>query len=75
MESNTRILMHSLTDVRTLFLSQALYTMMEKDVQVSGRPKDQELLKTAADAAAQEFEEKIGYKVKLEVNEELGDKS
>jgi len=49
--------------------------MMEKDVQVSGRPKDQELLKTAADAAAQEFEEKIGYKVKLEVNEELGDKS
>jgi len=67
--------MHSLTDVRTLFLSQALYTMMEKDVQVSGRPKDQELLKTAADAAAQEFEEKIGYKVKLEVNEELGDKS
>jgi len=54
---------------------QALYTMMEKDIQVSGRPKDQELLKTAADAAAQEFEEKVGFKVKLEINDGLGDKS
>ncbi|GAA5835848.1 hypothetical protein JCM3766R1_005867 [Sporobolomyces carnicolor] len=54
---------------------QALYTMMEKDIQVSGRPKDQSLLKKAADEAASEFEEKIGFKVKIEVDEELGDKS
>ncbi|GAA5899781.1 H(+)-transporting V1 sector ATPase subunit E [Sporobolomyces salmoneus] len=54
---------------------QALYTMMEKDIQVSGRPKDQSLLKKAADEAASEFEDKIGFKVKIEVNEELGDKS
>lgn len=56
-------------------LPQALYTMMEKDIQVSGRPKDQSLLKKAADEAASEFEEKIGFKVKIEVDEELGDKS
>lgn len=54
---------------------QALYTMMEKDIQVSGRPKDQSVLKQAAEDAAGEFEEKIGYKPKIEVDEELGDKS
>ncbi|GAA6017531.1 hypothetical protein JCM11491_006856 [Sporobolomyces phaffii] len=54
---------------------QALYTMMEKDIQVSGRPKDQSLLEQAAKDAASEFEEKAGFKVKIEVNDELGDKS
>jgi hypothetical protein len=49
--------------------------MMEKDIQVSGRPKDQSVLKQAAEDAAGEFEEKIGYKPKIEVDEELGDKS
>ncbi|GAA5853118.1 hypothetical protein JCM8547_000207 [Rhodosporidiobolus lusitaniae] len=54
---------------------QALYTLMEKDIKVSGRPKDLELVKKAADEAAREFEENSGVKVSLEVNDELGDKS
>lgn len=48
---------------------------MEKDIQVSGRPKDQSLLAKAAEEASSEFEEKVGFKVKIEVNEDLGDKS
>lgn len=55
--------------------SQALYTLMEKDIKVSGRPKDQKLLETAAKDAAEEFEKNAGFKVHLEVNDELGDKS
>jgi vacuolar-type H+-ATPase subunit E/Vma4 len=57
------------------FPSQALYTLMEKDIKVSGRPKDQKLLETAAKDAAEEFEKNAGFKVHLEVNDELGDKS
>ncbi|GAA5821348.1 hypothetical protein JCM10212_000983 [Sporobolomyces blumeae] len=54
---------------------QALYTLMEKDIHVSGRPKDKALLEKAAEAAAKEFEDKAGYKVKIDVDDELGDKS
>ncbi|GAA5944071.1 H(+)-transporting V1 sector ATPase subunit E [Sporobolomyces koalae] len=54
---------------------QALYTIMEKDIQVSGRPRDQELLKKAAESAAKEFEESVGFKVKIETDDQLGDKS
>ncbi|GAA5964068.1 hypothetical protein JCM3765_000889 [Sporobolomyces pararoseus] len=54
---------------------QALFTMMEKEIQVSGRPKDKSLLEKAAQDAAGEFEDKVGYKPKIEVDEELGDKS
>lgn len=56
-------------------IEQALYTLMEKDTTVSGRPKDQELLKKAVDEAAKEFKDKSGLDVKCEVNDELGDKS
>lgn len=54
---------------------QALFTMMEKDIKVSGRPKDSNLLEKAAEEAAKEFEDKVGYKPKIEVDQELGDKS
>lgn len=48
---------------------------MEKDTTVIGRPKDRKLLDNAAEEAAAEFEKEAGFKVKIEVNEELGDKS
>ncbi|GAA5908573.1 hypothetical protein JCM5296_000595 [Sporobolomyces johnsonii] len=54
---------------------QALYTLMEKDTTVIGRPKDRKLLDKAAEEAAAEFEKEAGFKVKIEVNDELGDKS
>ncbi|GAA5986020.1 hypothetical protein JCM11641_004903 [Rhodosporidiobolus odoratus] len=54
---------------------QALYTLMEKDIKVSGRPKDKAVLEKAAKQAAEEFEKEAGYKISLEVDDELGDKS
>lgn len=48
---------------------------MEKDIKVSGRPKDLELLKKATEQAASEFKEQAGYEVKTEVDDQLGDKS
>ncbi|GAA6012819.1 hypothetical protein JCM10207_005373 [Rhodosporidiobolus poonsookiae] len=54
---------------------QALFTLMERDIKVSGRPKDQQLVQKAADAAAKEFEEQAGFKVNVEVDDGLGDKS
>lgn len=54
---------------------QALYTLMEKDIKVSGRPKDHAILEKAAGEAAEEFEKNAGFKVHLEVNDDLGDKS
>ncbi|GAA5984429.1 hypothetical protein JCM10908_003343 [Rhodotorula pacifica] len=54
---------------------QALYTLMEKDITVSGRPKDQTLLKKAVEQAASEFKEKAGFEVQIEVDDKLGDKS
>ncbi|KAK4701041.1 V-type H+-transporting ATPase subunit E, partial [Phenoliferia sp. Uapishka_3] len=50
---------------------QALFTMMEKDITVSGRAKDSKLLKKASDAAAKEFEEGSGYAVNIEIKEDL----
>lgn len=55
--------------------TQALYTLMEKDITVSGRPKDQKLLKKAVEEASKEFKEKAGIDVQCDVNDELGDKS
>ncbi|KAK4048131.1 V-ATPase V1 sector subunit E [Microbotryomycetes sp. JL201] len=54
---------------------QALYTIMEKDIKVSGRKQDSKLLKKAAEDAAKEFEENAGWAVKVGVDEELSDKS
>lgn len=51
--------------------SQSLYTMMEKDITVSGRPKDAAVLKAATAAAAIEFEKEAGFPIKLVVDEEL----
>ncbi|KAM0752304.1 hypothetical protein T439DRAFT_355163 [Meredithblackwellia eburnea MCA 4105] len=50
---------------------QALFTIMEKDITVSGRKVDSKFLKTAAAAAAKEFEAQAGFAVKLEVKEDL----
>mgnify|MGYP001563959998 CR=1 FL=1 len=50
---------------------QALFTMMEKDITVSGRKQDSKILQKAADAAAVEFEAGSGFPVKIEVNTEL----
>ncbi|KAL8292595.1 hypothetical protein RQP46_001207 [Phenoliferia psychrophenolica] len=50
---------------------QALYTLMEKDITLSGRKKDSKLLKKAADAAAKEFEATVGFAVQIDINEEL----
>ncbi|BGP19568.1 hypothetical protein JCM10213_000168 [Rhodosporidiobolus nylandii] len=54
---------------------QALFTLMEKDIKVLGRPKDQQLLEKAAQEAAEQFEQDAGFKVNLEVETELPDKS
>ncbi|GAA5995338.1 H(+)-transporting V1 sector ATPase subunit E [Rhodotorula paludigena] len=54
---------------------QALFTLMETDVTVSGRPKDQEVLKKAVEQAASEFKEQAGFEVKTQVDDKLGDKS
>lgn len=54
---------------------QALYTLMEKDITVSGRPKDQKLLQKAVEEAASEFRGKAGFEVQCEVDDKLGDKS
>ncbi|GAA5878707.1 hypothetical protein JCM3774_000480 [Rhodotorula dairenensis] len=54
---------------------QALYTLMEKDITVSGRPKDRKLLEKAVEQAASEFKEKAGWEVQCEVDDQLGDKS
>lgn len=58
-----------------LRLSQALFTIMEKDIKVSGRKKDSKLLSKAAEDAAKEFEEKAGWAAKVSVEEDLSDKS
>ncbi|GAA5900081.1 hypothetical protein JCM6882_002609 [Rhodosporidiobolus microsporus] len=60
--------------LRDLIL-QALFTLMEKDIKVSGRPRDQPLLRQAADDAAAEFEKQAGFKANVEVDGDLGDKS
>lgn len=57
------------------FSPQALFTLMEKDIKVSGRPKDQALLKKATEQAAADFKEQAGFEVKTEVDDQLGDKS
>lgn len=44
---------------------------MEKDIKISGRKADSKLLQKAADDAAKEFEEKAGYSIKYEIDEEL----
>lgn len=54
---------------------QALFRLMEKNVKVSGRPKDQEILKKAVDDAASEFRDKSGIDVRVEVDDQLSDKS
>lgn len=56
-------------------VAQALYTLMEKDITVSGRPKDQKLLQKAVEEAASEFRGKAGFEVQCEVDDKLGDKS
>ena len=48
---------------------------MEKDITVSGRPKDQKLLQKAVEQAASEFKDKAGFEVQCEVDDKLGDKS
>lgn len=48
---------------------------MEKDITVSGRPKDQKLLQKAVEEAASEFKDKAGFEVQCEVDDKLGDKS
>lgn len=45
--------------------------MMEKEVKVSARPKDLDLVKTAAKEAAAQFEKEAGFAVKVEVDGEL----
>ena len=50
---------------------QALFTIMEKDIKVSGRAADLPLVKKAAADAAKEFEAAAGYPVKIEVDGEL----
>lgn len=48
---------------------------MEKNVKVSGRPKDQEILKNVVDEAASEFRDQSGIDVRVEVDDQLSDKS
>lgn len=50
---------------------QALFTMMEKDIKVSGRAADLDLVKKAAAEAAKDFQAGSGYPVKIEVDGEL----
>ncbi|GAA5853568.1 hypothetical protein JCM9279_001317 [Rhodotorula babjevae] len=63
------------TELLKKLVLQALFTLMEKDIKVSGRPKDQELLKKATEQAAAVFKEQAGFEVKTEVDDQLGDKS
>lgn len=48
-----------------------MYTMQEKDLTISARAVDLNLVKKAATHAAGEFEKTAGYAVKVEVNGEL----
>lgn len=50
---------------------QGLFTMMEKDIKVSGRAKDLSLVQSAAKSAAAAFEKEAGFAVKVEVDGEL----
>ncbi|ORY54171.1 ATPase V1 A1 complex subunit E [Leucosporidium creatinivorum] len=54
---------------------QALFTIMEKDIKISGRKKDVKLVKKAAEEAASEFEKEAGWPVKFAVDEELAESS
>ncbi|GAA6052953.1 hypothetical protein JCM3770_006754 [Rhodotorula araucariae] len=63
------------TELLRKLVLQALFTLMEKDIKVSGRPKDQELLKKAVEQAASEFAEQAGFEIKYEVDDQLADKS
>ncbi|BGP51200.1 V-ATPase V1 sector subunit E [Rhodotorula kratochvilovae] len=63
------------TELLKKLVLQALFTLMEKDIKVLGRPKDQELLKMAVEQAANEFKEQAGFEIKYEILDELNDKS
>jgi V-type H+-transporting ATPase subunit E len=54
---------------------QALYTIMEKDIKISGRKKDSKLLEVAAKDAVAEFEKEAGFSLKYAVDEELSESS
>ncbi|KDE08112.1 ATP synthase (E/31 kDa) subunit [Microbotryum lychnidis-dioicae p1A1 Lamole] len=54
---------------------QAIFTIMEKDVKVSGRQRDEKLLKKAAKEAVEEFEKQTGWAPKFAIETDLNDKS
>ena len=55
--------------------AQALYTIMEKDIKISGRKKDSKLVQKAAEDAAAEFEKEAGFTLKFAVDDELAEGS
>lgn len=54
---------------------QALFTIMEKDIKISGRQKDGKLLDKAAKEAVEEFEKAAGWAPKISIEQDLNDKS
>ena len=54
---------------------QALFTLMEKDIEISGREEDKDLVEAAAKDAVAQFENDSKWKVKYTVDTELSPNS
>ncbi|SCV74431.1 BQ2448_8070 [Microbotryum intermedium] len=54
---------------------QAMFTIMEKDVKVLGRQRDEKLLEKAAKDAVKEFEKQTGWAPKFAIEHDLNDNS
>jgi len=52
---------------------QGLFTIMEREVTLSGRKKDSDSLKNAAKSASASFEKEAGFDVKVNVTADLSD--
>lgn len=52
-------------------MAQALYTLMEKDIEISGRKEDQDLIEKAAKEAVEEFQKEAKYEIKYTVDDDL----
>jgi len=56
---------------RAAWLVQALFTLMEKDIEISAREEDKDLVEAAAKDAAAEFEKDSKWTIKYTVDTEL----
>jgi V-type H+-transporting ATPase subunit E len=54
---------------------QALFTLMEKDIEISGREEDKDLVEAAAKEAVSQFENDSKWKIKYTVDTELSPNS